>query len=129
MPASTRVRESSRPRRSIVTLAAQGRQKSRACLESPELGQVGNLAPVLVVDVLLAAAVVAAGGLQMAVGVAANPDVGPGRRNRERVDARELAFVAKAAAVAVEVVEAFAVQLANEARLLVDDVTESREAG
>ena len=42
--------------------------------------------PARVVAVLLATARVAAGGLDVAVRVRADPDVGPGRRDRERLD-------------------------------------------
>ena len=50
------------------------------------LGLVAHLAPARVVAVLLAPARVAAGGLDVAVGVRADPDVGPGRRDRQLAD-------------------------------------------
>src|SRR5262249_54129831 len=50
---------------------------------------VADRAPAGVVEVLLAAAGVAAGGLQMAVGPRADPDLGPGGRDRQRLDAAE----------------------------------------
>jgi hypothetical protein len=47
---------------------------------------VAHGAPFRMVAVLLASARVASGGLQVAVGLRADPDVGPGRRNDERLD-------------------------------------------
>ena len=51
---------------------------------------VAHLAPPRVVAVLLAAARVAPGRLDVAVRRRADPDVGPRRRDRERVDSRSL---------------------------------------
>ena len=58
------------------------------------LGLVADLAPARMVAALLAAAGVAAGGLQVAVGDGADPDDGPCRRNDEGRDACEGIFVA-----------------------------------
>ena len=55
-----------------------------------ELRLVARLAVQGVVAVLLASAVVARGGLDMAFGIGTDPHVGPGRRNRERFDAHAL---------------------------------------
>ena len=58
-----------------------------------------------VIAVLLAAARVAAGRLQVAEGVRADPDIGPRRRNRQRPDALELGGVLDGAAATVHVAE------------------------
>src|SRR5262249_16465667 len=57
-------------------LGAELRQKFFAWLQAKEFGLIRNLAPLLVVDVLFASAIVAAGGLQMPIGLAADPDIG-----------------------------------------------------
>jgi len=73
--------------------------------EAVELVQVAQGAPLHVVAILAAAARVAAGRLQMAVRVAADPHRRPRRRNRERIDARDLRGVGELAALAVDVAE------------------------
>src|SRR4029450_12423383 len=52
-----------------------------------ELRAVADLAPARVVAILLAPAGIAADGLDVAPGIGADPDVGPGRRDGQRPDA------------------------------------------
>src|SRR5437763_6712051 len=54
-----------------------------------EFGFVAYLAPSRMVAVLLPAASVPSGRLDMAVGVLGDPDIGVGRRHRERADPGE----------------------------------------
>jgi hypothetical protein len=54
--------------------------------EPPVLHVVANDAPAAVIAVLLAVASITPGRLEVAVGIGTDPDSGPGRRNRERVD-------------------------------------------
>ena len=78
--------------------AAPGRTRS-AARTSP----TSRRAPVAgVVAVLLAAPRVAAGRLEVAVRVRADPDVGPGRRDRERPDPVERLVVADPPSVGVD---------------------------
>ena len=58
-------------------------------MQALELGLVAPRSPARVVAVLLASAGVAAGGLEVARRVRADPDVGPGRRDGQRADPRE----------------------------------------
>ena len=60
---------------------------------------VAHFAPARVIAVLLAAALVAAGRLQMAVRVEADPHIGPGRRDRQRANAPQRLDVAHQRAV------------------------------
>ena len=55
------------------------------------LGLVALLAPDGVVEVLLASGVIGADGLQMAVRARTDPHLGPGRRDRQRLDAGHVA--------------------------------------
>ncbi len=61
-----------------------------------------------VVDVLLAPALVAAGGLDMAARVGADPDVGPGRRDHQLGDAVLGGCVVDRLPIGVEIGEALA---------------------
>jgi len=69
-----------------------------------------------VVEVLLAPGFVETGGLDVAVGVAADPDVPPGRRDRQRPDPLEGVLVADAPAFGVEVAEAVTAAAAADSR-------------
>ena len=73
-----------------------------------ELLLVAALAPARVVQVLLAPAVVDAGGLDVAARVRADPDVLPGRRDHQLVDPLQHLGVGDALAVGVEVLEPLA---------------------
>jgi len=77
-----------------------------------------------VVAVLLASAGVAAGRLQVRVGARADPDVGPGRRDDERLDATEIGLVAKGGAVRFGVTEGIALAVAAYAGSGIGDVAE-----
>ena len=87
---------------------------------------VAHLAPARVVAVLLAPLGVAAGRLEVAVGVRADPDVRPGRRDREGADARQRRLVAHRLPVRHPVGEARAGTPARDARPLVGDVAQPR---
>ena len=87
---------------------------------------VAERPPVRVVEVLLAAAGVAAGGLQVSPRVRADPDRGPGRRNAERPDARELAFALDGAAALRAIAEPAPGLAARDTGLLVRGVAQAR---
>jgi hypothetical protein len=73
---------------------------------------------------LLAAARIAPGGLQMALGVGADPHVGIGRRDGEGVDPLDFVGVGQALAVAVEILEPAPQFAAAQARLAVINVVQ-----
>ena len=77
------------------------------------------------VAVLLAASGVAARRLDMAVGLGADPHVGPGRRDRELADALQRGRVAHGFAVRLEIDESLAHPLAPDAALVVGDVCQA----
>jgi hypothetical protein len=76
------------------------------------------------IAILLAPTCIAAGGLQMALAVGANPHVGVGRRDHQRIDTLDLVLVADTLAVGVEIGKFAAQDLAAEARLAVIDVVQ-----
>jgi hypothetical protein len=76
------------------------------------------------VAILLAAALVAAGRLDVAVRIGRNPDVGPGRRNGQRFYARQRFAAGDRLAVRRNVRKAFAGAAAPDARLGVADIGE-----
>ena len=95
----TRIRVLSSSRTTVASTFSRGRPRwpISAAMRSRMRGQrlaevehafvlraVAHLAPARMVAVLLAAPVVAAGRLDVAVGVGADPDIGPGRRDRQR---------------------------------------------
>src|SRR4051812_10958580 len=85
---------------------AQLRQRVREVEHVLELLPVPALAPAVVVAVLLAAASIHAGRLDVAEGVGADPDLLPGGWDRERPDAREkLPVLDPLAGALVDVVE------------------------
>ena len=89
------------------------------------LGFVAGFAPAWVVAALLASAGVAAGGLEVAVGVGADPDVGPGGRDDEALNAAEDFGIADGFAVRIDVAEGGAGALAADAGAGVGDVAEA----
>ena len=89
------------------------------------LGLVADLAPAGVVAALLAAAGVASGGLEVAVGDGADPDIGPGGRDDERLDAGEGRFVAQGSAFRREIAEGLSAAFAADAGAGVGDVAEA----
>jgi hypothetical protein len=89
------------------------------------LGFVAGGAPVGVVAGLLAAAGVASGDLEMAVGDGADPDVGLCGRDDEGLDASEGFFVADGLSRGVKIAERFAGALAGDTGLVVVDVAEA----
>jgi hypothetical protein len=90
---------------------------------------VAHAAPFRMVAVLLASARVAARGLQVAVGLRADPDIGPGRGNHERLDALERGFVRDRLALGREVAEAILARFAPDAGLVVVDVAQAGSLG
>jgi len=89
-----------------------------------ELGVVARVAVRRVVAVLLAAARVARGRLDVAVGIGTDPDLGPRRRDGERVDPLALAPIRDAQTVGQVVGPAGADALARDAALVVGDVAQ-----
>jgi hypothetical protein len=69
------------------------RQGARELQHAFVLGALAHFAELGVVLVLLAAARIAPGRLQVAVGTRADPHVGPGRRDRQLADALQRGFV------------------------------------
>ena len=87
--------------------------------EVVELVGVAQLAPARVVAILLAPARVAAGRLQVAALVVADPDVGPCRRNGEPADTLERRRIVHALAFRADIGERRSRCLAPQPRLLV----------
>ena len=85
---------------------AQVRQGARECEHLVELLLVAALAPAVVVPVLTPPRSIGADGLQVTGRIGADPDIGPGGRERERTDALERHRIVDPPAVGVEVLEA-----------------------
>ena len=94
-----------------------------------ELGAVADRAEIRVVAVLLAPLGVAARRLDVAVGVRADPDVGIGRRDRQRADAGEGLRVPHRLAPGVAIGEARPALPTRQARHGVVDVAQARLLG
>jgi hypothetical protein len=88
------------------------------------LGFVADLAPARVVAALLTALGIAAGGLEVSVGDGADPDLLPGGRDYEGLDAGDGFFVFDGFAAA-GVVEAFAAAVAADSGFGVGDVAQA----
>ncbi|VWC30193.1 hypothetical protein BPS26883_06363 [Burkholderia pseudomultivorans] len=112
------------PREVARDAGADTRQRERERGHSRILVRVARRSPLRVIAVLLAPARVAAGRLQMAARVRADPDVGVRGRNRERVDSRDLVRIADPLAVLRVIREAVAHATTRVARLPVVDVTQ-----
>src|SRR5690606_34254107 len=110
----------------VVGALADDRQDGGEVHQMVVLVSVADLAPAFVVDVLLPAAVVPPGGLNVAGGVWADPDIGPGRRDGQLLDPRAHLAVADRLAVRVAVAEATPSSPASDARALVGDVAQAR---
>src|SRR4051794_3200895 len=82
-----------------------------------------------VIPVLLAATVVTAGRLQMAVRPRTDPDIAPGRWNRQGADACERDFVAHPLTTGIDVTEAALGRLPGDARVGVRRIAEPGRAG
>ena len=104
---------------------ADARQRGAELEHAIELVLVLGETPLRVVAVLLAAARVASGRLQVAVRQRADPDLLVRRRDRQRADARRSAASANALAVGCDVGEAVAVADAPDPRHVVADPDES----
>ncbi len=100
-------------------VAADTRQRFRELEQVIELVRIAQHPVARVVAVLLASARVAARGLQVPALVAADPDRGPRRRNREPLESFDLRLVGHALALRVEVGEALAGRLAAKSLLAV----------
>ena len=102
------------------------RTKPRQCpgkrQHAVELGGVAERAPVGVVAILLAALRIAPGRLQVALAVGADPDVGPGRRDGQPLEAGDLPAVLDRAALGVAIAEGAARAPTPDARHVVGDV-------
>jgi hypothetical protein len=112
-----------------VDFLADLRQRLAELDHALVLHLVAHLAPFGVVAVLLAPARVAPGGLQVAVGLRADPDLGPGRRDGQRLDAFQGGFVVDRLAARVEVAKAVALRLAADAGPVVEDVAQAGRFG
>src|SRR5690606_38948125 len=90
---------------------------------------IAHGAPVGMVTILFAVSGIAAGGLDVAVVVGADPNVGPGRRNGEAADAAERALVPDYPAVGSAVAETVLHRFASNAGPVVAHVAQSGGAG
>ncbi len=108
-----------------VDALADGGEDGGEELHAGVLGLVAGLAPAGVVAELLAAAGVAAGGLEVGVGDGGDPDIAPGGRDDEGLNAGEGFGVADGGLAGVEVAEGFAVAEAVNAGGGVSDVAEA----
>ena len=108
-------RQAGKPQRGVDSApeSRQGRTEGRQPFELLGLALRSERR---VVDVLLATARVAAGGLEVAELVAADPDVGPTRRDGESADSIERRAVANRIAVGPAVAKRFAVATAVDPR-------------
>jgi hypothetical protein len=79
-----------------------------------------------VIDVLLAAAIVAANGLNVRVRERCDPHVGPCRRNDQLLDARDRVVVANTVAVRVKIHKTLSAAATPDAQRAISDITESR---
>ncbi len=85
---------------------AQARQRMAEGHQARVLVGVAQRSPVRVIEVLLAAPRIAAGGLEMAGGIGADPYRLVGWRNRQRLDSRERSLVLDPLALRIDVIEA-----------------------
>src|SRR4051794_8356712 len=108
----------------VLDAIAQQRQHLAELEHMPELRVVARVAVGGVIAVLLATARVARGRLNVAVGIGTDPDLAPGRRDRERVDPLALAPIDDAHAVRQIIGPAAADALARDAALVVGDVAQ-----
>ena len=109
----------------VIDLVPQRRQDAAEGGHAGELGLRPGGAPQRVVAVLLAAPLVAAGGLDVAARGPADPDVGVGRRDDQGADAVEGPWVGDRAALCVDIVEAGPGLHPGEAGVVVVDVDQA----
>src|SRR5207248_389795 len=88
-------------------------------------GFVAYLAPAWMIPVLLASLCVTPGCLNMSIGLRANPDVGPGRRNAERFDAFQFNGVANGFAIRTDIAKVFPCSLTLNTRRGISYVTQT----
>src|SRR5579859_4335318 len=86
---------------------------------------VANLAPATLVAILFAIAGVAAGGLQVAIGVRTNPYMSPGRRDRQGFYASQDSGVLNQATGGGAIAKLFAMVFAPDSRPMIRDVMEA----
>src|SRR5690606_30094895 len=106
----------------------QARQRGAEAHDVVELPRSADPGPVRVVTVLLAAARVAAGRLQVPARRPADPDIRPGRRDRQAADALERRGVAHRLSVASDVAEAATCAPPPDAGRGISDVPQARFA-
>ena len=82
----------------------------------------------MMINVLLAVSLVATARLQVAVLQRTNPDILPGRRNHQRLDALERLPVADNPAIRAAIAESPANPLAPDARVVIMHVTQAHLA-
>lgn len=87
-----------------------------------ELDQVASFAPSLVIDVLLALLLIAAGNLQMPIVLRANPDIRPRRRNHQQLDPAKLPPLTHLAAGTIHIDKPAALVTAIASGLIVRNV-------
>src|SRR4029434_4011559 len=67
------------------------------------LGLVAEISPIRMIAVLLTAADIAPGGLEVAIGIGTNPDIFPGRRNRQPLYSRKHVGVANSISAGIKI--------------------------
>ena len=117
------------PRQVGFQLCAQLWQGLGERKHAPVFVLVAQLAPLRVVAVLLAAAGIAAGGLQVAMRVGADPHIRVGRGDHQCGDACEGFAVAYSLAIGIEVDETVAPAPTGQARLTVVNVVQGARQG
>ena len=117
-----------RPRRGeiLLDLRADARQHAAEQQHLAVLRLVAHLAPARMVAVLLAPARIAPDRLQMAVGMAADPDILIGRRDRQLADAGQRFLIGDAAAVGHAIAEAALGAHPRDARPAIGDIAQLR---
>ena len=102
------------------------REDRREQVNMLELGVVAVRAPRIVIAVLLPAACIASGRLQVAAGIGTDPDVGPCGRNYERADTRQGRAVTDSMAVSVDVSKLLSVHVSPDPRAVVACISQAR---
>ena len=113
----------------VVDGLAQGRQGLGEREHVLELGALADLTKPGVITILLAALGVAAGGLDVAVGLGADPHIRVGRRDRQGTDAVERALILDLPAARPDIDEPFSDLPAADPRPFVRHVGEAGRLG
>jgi len=86
---------------------------------------VADLAKAFVIAVLLTAARIAPGGLQMPVCLGRDPDADVGRRDRKRFDAPQFRFISDGVAVGIEIGKVIAAFFPRDTRVTIVEIAQA----